>query len=431
MLKLTEYEQKMLDGEFGRYRQIAMQHVVDFANVMGAQELVKISKVHMCLGCPPLEYGKSDDFDESFRRIFLCTDEPVKFEGFSPEVYVQSDGGAVDQYDPSAMYLSQELFKLNRERELRYAEGGATIVGSCTPYLNGWLPMRGETFMTTESSNVLFANSVFGAHGNANGVAACAWAAITGRGPKCGMHIAKNRLAAMEVRITCRLDTPRDWDLMGYALGKMLIKHNNDVPVLTTEGGFHDVDVIRIKRMFSAVAVTSGLEICHIEGVTPEAPTVEAAMGEHFAGHPVYEVTQDDIDDAERAVCDEGSADVQLVTIGCPHYSLQELRDVAAYIKGKHVKQGVRLVIWTSSAMREAARLSGYLDTIEAAGATIGTNGCPLEHGFECYRGVTGMVADAAKQAHYNRSWLHGGKMFYGTMEQCVDAAVAGRWEGR
>ena len=72
----------------------------------------------------------------------------------------------LDVYKRQPMYNSEELFKLNHERELRFAEGGASIVGSCTPYLNGWILTRGETFMTTESSNVLFSNSVFGAAGN-------------------------------------------------------------------------------------------------------------------------------------------------------------------------------------------------------------------------------------------------------------------------
>ncbi len=427
MVKLTEYEKKMLDGEFGRYKQIAMEHVVDFANAMGAEELVKISKVHMCAGCPPLGYGESEDFDEHFRRTFLWTKENIGFEGYDPSVFVQTDGGAVDQYDPAPMYNTEELWKLNRERELICAEKGVSIVGSCTPYLNGWLPMRGETFMTTESSNVLFSNSVLAARGNANGVAACAWAAITGRGPKCGMHIDENRLASVEVKVECRCETPRDWDIIGYTLGRKIINYNNAVPVVT--GPFHDVDIIRLKRMFSAIATTSGLEMCHIEGVTPEAPTKEIALGGK-KDYPVIILSQEDYDESEGRLCDKGSADVQLVTIGCPHYTLQEIRDVAQYIKGKKVHEGVRLVIWSSSAMRENAKLSGYLKIIEDAGAKLGTNGCPLVQGPNCYRGVTGMVADAAKQAHYNRSWLpKGSKMFYGTMEQCVDAAVAGRWE--
>lgn len=426
MVKLTEYEQKMLDGEFGRYKQIAMEHVVEFANVMGAEELVKISKVHICGAVAPLEYGQSDDLDESFRRTYLWTKEPVKFEGYSPEVYIQTDGGAVDQYDPEPMYLSEELFQKNLDWQLKYAEKGVSIVGSCAPYLNGWVLTKGETFMTTESSNVLFSNSVYGAAGNANGVTACGWAAITGRGPKCGMHLPENRLAAMEVRVECPCETPRDWDILGYSLGRLLINYNNAIPVLT--GNFHDVDVIRLKRMFAAIATTSGLEMCHIEGITPEAPTKEIALGGK-KDYPVLRITQEDYDESVRRLCDPGSGPVQLISVGCPHYSLQEIRDAAAYIKGKKVHEGVRLIFWTSCSIREAARMSGYLDTIEAAGATIGTNGCPLVQGFACYEGVTGMAVDAAKQAHYNRSWLKGGKMYYGTMEQCVDAAVSGVWE--
>ena len=240
------------------------------------------------------------------------------------------------------------------------------------------------------------------------------------------MHIPENRLATVEVQIKCKCDTPRDWDIIGYALGKLIIKHNNAIPVLT--GEFHDIDTIRLKRMFSAIATTSGLEMCHIEGITPEAPTKGIALG-NKTDYPVLSITQEDYDNAVSCLCDPGSGPVQLVTVGCPHYSLQEIRDAAKYIKGKKVHEGVRLIFWTSSSIREAARLSGYLNTIEEAGATIGTNGCPLVQGFECYRGVTGMVADAAKQAHYNRSWLKGGKMYYGTMEQCVDAAVSGVWE--
>lgn len=426
MVRLSEYEQAMFDGKFGRYKQIAIQHVVEFANAMGAAELVKISKVHMCHGCPPLGYGQSDDLDVHFRRTYLCTEDNVLFEGYSPEVFVQTDVGAVDQYDPEPMGLPQTLFERNRKRGLLCAERGVSIVGSCTPYLSGWLPMRGETFMTTESSNVLFSNSVFGAMGNANGMEACAWAAITGRGPKCGMHLPENRLATVEVKIECPCEAPQDWDIIGYTLGRLIIAYNNAVPVVT--GSFNGVDVIRLKRMFSAIATTSGLELCHIEGITPEASTKEVALGGK-TDYPVIHLTQADYEQSLQRLCDSGGGPVQLISVGCPHYTLEEIRDAAAYIKGKKVHTGCRLIFWTSCALREAARLSGYLDIIETAGATIGTNGCPLVQGFACYDGVTGMAVDAAKQAHYNRSWLKGGRMYYGTMEQCVDAAVAGMWE--
>ena len=423
MVKLTEYEQKMLDGEFGRYKQIAMENVVKFANALGAEELVKITKVHLNMGCPPLNYGISDDFNENFRRVYLCTEEKIPFEGFSSECYVQTDGGAVDQYDPEPMGLSQELFNLNRKRELISAEKGTSIVGSCAPYLAGWLPMRGEHFVTTESSNVLFSNAVFGAMGNANGTAACAWAAITGRSPKWGNHIKENRYATLEVKVECQCETPQDWDVIGYTLGRLL--KLNAVPVVT--GKFEVVDVIRLKRMFSAIATTSGLEMIHIEGVTPEAPTKEIALNGR-TDYPVIHITQKEYDESLRRLCDEGEGEVQLVSVGCPHYTLEEIRNAANYIKGKKVHKGTRLIFWSNCSIREAARLSGYLKIIEDAGATFGTNGCPLVQGDACYKGVTGMVVDAAKQAHYNRSYLKDAKMFYGEMERCVDSAINGFW---
>ena len=168
------------------------------------------------------------------RQVYLCTDEKIGFEGFSPECFVQTDGGAVDQYDPKPMRLPQELFELNRKRELISAAGGTSIVGSCTPYLAGWLPMRGEHFVTTESSNVLFSNAVFGAMGNANGTAACAWAAITGRSPKWGNHIQENRYASIEFKVECPCETPQDWDIIGYTLGRLLKLNQIPVPVSYT-----------------------------------------------------------------------------------------------------------------------------------------------------------------------------------------------------
>ena len=82
MLKLTPYEQQMLDGEFGRYKQLAMEQVVKYAKVLGAEELIPITKVHLNMGIPPLDYGVDDDFNEAFRRVYMAVDEKILFEGF-------------------------------------------------------------------------------------------------------------------------------------------------------------------------------------------------------------------------------------------------------------------------------------------------------------------------------------------------------------
>lgn len=46
----------------------------------------------------------------------------------------------------------------------------------------------------------------------------------------------------------------------------------------------------------------------------------------------------------------------------------------------------------------------------------------------KCHEGVTGMVMDGAKQAHYMRSETNA-KIYYGDMYKCIDAAIRGKWE--
>ena len=55
MIRLTPYEQKMLDGEYGAAKQVALQKIIDYARILGAEELVPITKAHLCCGstCEP------------------------------------------------------------------------------------------------------------------------------------------------------------------------------------------------------------------------------------------------------------------------------------------------------------------------------------------------------------------------------------------
>ena len=103
-------------------------------------------------------------------------------------------------------------------------------------------------------------------------------------------------------------------------------------------------DMNRLKRCFASLATTSGCELCHIVGCTAEAPTLEAAlMGHEPQKHIV--LTQEEYDKSLAFLCDKGSADLQMVVLGCPHYSLEEIRDAAELLKGRKVAPGVSLQI--------------------------------------------------------------------------------------
>lgn len=431
MVKLTEYEQKMFDGEFGAFKQRAIRKIVEYANAVGAEELCVVKKATVYLGFHPyLEAAGTDDYDEIFSKMVLCSHDGTKYKlgKFSEECFSQTCVGPCDHYCYEPVNISKEVFDTNRKFLELTKEAGVSIAGSCTPYLSGWIPVRGEHFVSTESSNIIMSNSLFGACGNADGLEAAAWSAICGRTPLWGNHILENRYANIVVDIQCQSETTMDWDIIGLALGKKFTD-SGPRPVLT--GNFKKPDLDRMKRMFASLATTSGCEICHIVGCTAEAPTLEAALAGHEPKETVT-ITQEDWDNAYASVCDKGSADVQLIVLGCPHYSLSEIKAVSEMLKGRKVAKGVNLQIWTDITMQQLAEVNGYSRIIEEAGGHVLNSACPLVAARTAYDMVTtGFLSDGAKQSHYVHTDLNSKncKVFYGSTEQCVEAAIKGRWE--
>jgi predicted aconitase len=120
---------------------------------------------------------------------------------------------------------------------------------------------------------------------------------------------------------------------------------------------------------------------------------------------------------------------VDLVILGCPHYSLKEVRQAAEYLEGKRVREGVRLLIFTDIPIKEMARVNGFDETISRAGAHLLTSGCPLVFGKKAHENAAGILCDSAKQAHYLKSESTS-KIYYADRFACIDAAVSGKWEG-
>lgn len=424
MVKLTQYEQQMLAGEFGEFKRIALQNVVDYANVLGAEELCEVTKATVYLGAHPyLDIIDSDNYEEVFSEMMLCSDKVIPFGDFCAQCTCQTDTTPCDQYAHENTPADKKRFEKNISYLKTVCEHGVSIANSCTPYQTGWIPLMGEHFVTTESSNVLFSNSVFGACGNGNGLEATTWCAICGRAPLWGLHVKENRYGTHAYKIECASDTDIDWDIIGYTIGRFLPE--NAIPVIT--GDFKRPDMNKLKRCFACMATTSGAEMCHVVGITPEAMTFE--MATNGKDIPVRVISQADYDESFNMICDKGCGDIQFVALGCPHFNLEEVKRAADYIRGKKVNPNVTFYIWTDLATKAMADASGYTKTIEDAGAILGNSSCPLVGGCESFRKSSGLVIDSGKQAHYLRSETNA-RMYYGSMEKCIDAAVSGRWEG-
>jgi predicted aconitase len=184
--------------------------------------------------------------------------------------------------------------------------------------------------VTVESSNVLFCNSILGARGNGGGSATTFLSCVCGRTPKAALHLDENRLGTHVFNVQCKTETKQDWDMLGYAIGKRL--DQDAIPIVA--GDFKNPDLTRLKSFFTTLATTSGVEMCHFVGFSPEAPTLEAALG---CKEPkaVFDITQDIVDGYRKGLSHPESGPVDLLQIGCPHCTIDEIRRLARYMKGK------------------------------------------------------------------------------------------------
>jgi predicted aconitase len=166
----------------------------------------------------------------------------------------------------------------------------------------------------------------------------------------------------------------------------------------------------------------------HIMGITPEALSLEQALG----GKAPVEVFR--YGEAERRATYEKinatgtGADIQYVMLGCPHYTIEQIWEAAQLIEGRKVHENCELWIFTPRAIKSLADRNGYTEIIEKAGGIIMSDSCSAMS-RAVPKGTQTVALDSAKQAHYLPAIL-GVQAWFGTTAQCIDAACTGRWNG-
>ena len=198
------------------------------------------------------------------------------------------------------------------------------------------------------------------------------------------------------------------------------------IPVLV--GRYGEPDLIRHKHFGAAAASSGGVEMYHIVGVTPEATSLEAAMGSKAPAEMftygraerrrIYEVLN----------ANGKSADVDYVMLGCPHYSLEQIRDACRLLEGRKVSANCNLWIFTSRAVKSEAEKLGYTKVIRDAGGVLLTDTCSAIS-QAVPPGTKVAALDSAKQTHYLPPMV-GIEAWFGSTQDCIDAALTGRWKG-
>lgn len=417
-MELTGQEEAWLNGDAGRATQRAMEIVVALARIYGAAHLLPVNSVQIS----GVSYRNIGAAGLAFLRQWADEGARVRVQTTLNPTAMDMLRWQVQGFDSHFAQMQKDVVDVFTQMGV----GGGEPIPTCTPYLIGNLPKQGEHIAWAESSAVAYANSVLGARTNREGGPGAIASAITGRTGAFGLHLDQNRRATLVVDVKAQIESIADYSALGAVVGNLTRKA---VPVftgllLTNETPYWQD---KLKALGAAMAATGAVALYHVEGVTPEAKegpvlardarviTVDNVM-------PGYAMLSDDVQK------------IDLVWIGCPHASLDEIALVADAIDNALLplgKRKVKIPLWITCArpVRAAAVAQGFVEKIETAGGRVLTDACMAISPARAL-GFTAVATSSAKGAYYLRN-LAGVAARFGTLAQCLETAITGSWAAR
>ena len=426
-LRLTDAERAMLDGREGKARQKAMELLVRYAEALGAERFVATNNVAGVPGSyTPFLFNyyqatRENAYDLVYSLFDLDSDEVVDV----PPMTVRSCHlqGGVDPEGWQTLGAKPEALQASQDSEKAASAKGIEILKTCTPYIAGNVPARGEHCAWMESSAVVYCNSVLGARTNTEGRESTSAAMLTGRIPDWGLHRDENRFGSHHIEVDVPVESLMDWGMLGYYVGAMV---GERIPVLT--GRYRAPDLIRYKHFGAAAASSGGVEMYHLVGVTPEAPSLESAFGPNRPVEVIGYGPEERRRTYEELNARGSDRNVDYVMLGCPHAALEQMEEIAGLLEGKRISANCNLWVFTSRAIKTVADSRGLTRTIRNAGGAVLTDTCSAI-GQALPPGTRVAALDSAKQAHYLPA-IMGIQSWFGSTRDCIDAALTGRWKG-
>jgi len=401
MLRLASIDREMLSGSRGPGAQFAMEMMVAIAEMYEAQRFIDIEWAHVasayCQGRANIDLARK--LAQWNTRVAV----PTTLTTCSLNL-----NAPVQQDDPAV-----ELIHV-------YEDLGCEAVMTCAPYHARPEPSAGMHLAWCESSAVIYANSVLGARTNRYVEFIDICAAITGRVPECGLHQDENRRAALVFDVGA---LPPHWfndAWMFHALG-ILIAERSGTAIPAIVGIPRNVDREHLRAMGSAAAGSGSVSLFHAVGITPEAPTLDAACGGNVPAEAVN-VSIADIERCAASLSTGSDAPVSAVCVGSPHMSTREFAAIAELLAGRRVSSDIVCVASTSAAVLRDMELSGLLDTLSDAGVQLVTGRCTYYRPFAADLG-SHVMTNSAKWAWYAPSNL-GIDVTFASLSDCVEKAV-------
>ena len=404
-MELPERLASMLSGAEGLTRQKAARLVIDLARTAGAQGFIEVDHSHVS-GVSVITGGHG-------LRRFLAD---LAGEG-SVAIPTTLNSAGCDKRKMEEMDIDYPDF-LEQQFEIitAYEKLGIESTLSCTPYDRG---IEGESGIASwaESNAVAFSNSWTDLVTNRESGLSALATALTGYAPKWGLHLEENRVPNIVVDVECDLTSLADWSILGDWIGKQ-VRPGWNVPFgpMPLIRGLPSYISFASKKALTAAAANYGCAMLWAEGHTesPELTGAEESL--------VF--TEHDLASRYDELAPKGQVD--LIVIGCPQASLEEIRITAAAVRSySEMGQLIpdeRLWVFTSRHNYELAEADGSIGILEEAGAVILQDTCPEVTPYNRNH-YNHLMTNSLKAEHYLTSGLNKMPTSVGTIQDCVGHA--------
>jgi predicted aconitase/predicted aconitase with swiveling domain len=403
ILNLSAEDQSILKGERGTAQQIAMETICKMARLQNAKELIGITKGHID-GCI-LAHDANLMFAEKMYQLGASISIPTTINAISVNRNNWESQGIDPDFGNKASRLADAYVKM-----------GAHPTYTCAPYLLEDIPKEHEVIGWSESNAVIYANSVLGAKTQKHPDYFDLFVAMTGRAPKAGVYLDKERMPKYEINI----DLPSKfddsiWPMIGWLIGKF---SPNKIPLVT---GLEKTSLTAddLKALCAAFGTTSAAPMLFIDGHTPGDELSNIQQMDKF------KITHEHLATLWK---DFNTADIKvdLVAIGSPHASLSECRNFVKFFDGKSCSPNVKTIITVGRDVLSQVKEEGILEELKRAGIQVVSDICwcsITEPIFPCNTSV--IMTNSGKYAHYAHG-LTGRKTRFGSLEDCAKTAQSG-----
>lgn len=405
-----------LAGHEGKTRQKAARLVVDLAEIANAEGFIEVDNAHVSgvsviTGGHGLRRFLSDLSEDEDSQVAITT--TLNSAGCDKEKMQEMD---IDWPD----FLEQQFEIIHAYEHL-----GIEATLSCTPYDRG-IELDSGVASWAESNAVCFSNSWTSLITNRESGLSALATALTGYAPKWGLHLSKNRVPNILVNISCELSNLADWSILGDWIGKQ-VSPDWDLswgPMPFIRGMPEHISFAS-KKALTAAAANYGCPMLWAEGHSADPPLGKNENGEWLAPKSgwagVLEFTEKDLTQRYQDLAPKGQVD--LVVIGCPQASLEEIRRTTSAVRS-YAEMGAkipnnRLWLFTSGENYQLASDDGSIDLLEDAGVVILQDTCPEVTPYNRQH-YNHLLTNSLKAEHYLTSGLNRIPTSVMTIHDCV-----------